>query len=126
MTTEEKLREVLLPVFNLKSAEQIQPGHSLIGDLGADSLDFVEIIHLIDRNFGIEMSANEILLGGQKLNMEDMFQDNVLTESGARVLQSTFAAREDNIRPGMNKIELFTLLTVHDLALIIESRLAKA
>ena len=41
---EEKLREILLPVLGLDEIEEVQPEHSLVKDLEADSIDFVEII----------------------------------------------------------------------------------
>ncbi len=123
MNVEEKLREMLLPVFNLDSVEEVNLGDSLVKDLEADSLDFVEIIHLIDRTFGVQITTNEILVGGKPINTENLFNANMLTLEGAKILTESFENKKDQIREGMNKIELFSLLTVEDLANIIQTKM---
>jgi acyl carrier protein len=123
MDIENKLREILLPVFELESIEEIQPDQSLIKDLGADSLDFVEILFLIERNFNIVITAQEIMLGGMKVNAEELFTDSLLTDNGLKQLLQNFPERTDKLKVGMSKIELFSLITVRDLASLIQSKI---
>jgi acyl carrier protein len=118
-----KLNEILAQVFNLESPDSIKDTDSLINDLGADSLDFVEIIHLIERNFGVIIKTNEIMLGGKDLTMEQLFADGRLTSRGAESLKEAFSGKKDMFREGMTKVELFTLLTVGDLEGIIRSKM---
>ena len=49
MEIEYKLRELLMPVLGIANIEEIQPSQALVNDLGAESIDFVEILYLIDR-----------------------------------------------------------------------------
>ncbi len=123
MNVEKKLREMLLQVFELDSIEEINIGDSLVKDLEADSLDFVEIIHLIDRTFDIQISTNEILVGGKQINTENLFSANMLTSEGATILMESFENKREQIHEGMNKIDLFSLLTVEDLANIIQTKM---
>lgn len=118
-----KLNEILAQVFNLESPDAIKDTDSLISDLGADSLDFVEIIHLIERSFGVIIKTNEIMLGGKDLTMEQLFVDGRLTSGGAESLKEVFSGKKDMFREGMTKVELFTLLTVGDLEEIIRSKM---
>jgi acyl carrier protein len=116
---EEKLKDILALVFNLESPDGILDTDSLIEDLGADSLDFVEILHLIERNFGVVIKSSEIMLGGSNLAMEELFRDGRLTAGGTDSLKTSFTEKRDRFREGMTKLELFSLLTVGDLAAII-------
>lgn len=119
----QQLRQILARVFNLEHPGTINDNDSLIGDLGADSLDFVEIIHLIERTFGVVIKTDEIMLGGSGLKMEELFVDGKLTADGVVSLKTAFTAKETRLYEGMNKVELFTLLTVADLEAIIQAKL---
>ncbi len=119
---EEKLKEILARVFNLESPGSIRMTDSLIADLGADSLDFVEILHLVERTFGVVIRTSEILTGQSDLPEKEMFVDGRLTPRGVEVLQGTFSGKRSDFREGMTKIDLFSLLTVGDMAAIIRSK----
>ena len=123
MSTEERLRKILLPVFGLHSIDEVQPQHSLISDLGAESLDFVEIFHLIDRTFGVELTANSMMAGGQNVRTDELFEAGKLSAAGLDLLQKNFSTRRERIFTGMTKVQLFSLITVADLATIIESKM---
>jgi len=120
---EDQLKEILARVFNLESAASIRMTDSLIDDLGADSLDFVEILHLVERTFGVVIRTSEILLGRSGLPDEELFIDGKLSPRGVEVLQGTFAGKRSAFREGMTKVDLFSLLTVGDLAGIIRSKM---
>ncbi len=123
MNIEKKLRELFLPVFGLESIDEINPEASLINDLGADSLDFVEILHLIERHFGVVIKTDEVMFGGANINTNDLFVNGRLTVEGASLLWSNFPEKKDSFKTGMTKIELFSLLTVRDLVKIIKSKM---
>jgi acyl carrier protein len=121
---EVKLKDILARVFNLETPDSIDDSDSLIADLGADSLDFVEIIHLIEKTFGVVIKTDEIMLGGSGLAMDELFVDGRLTGDGADRLKSAFHAKQQQIRESMTKVEMFSLLTVADLAAIVRAKLA--
>jgi acyl carrier protein len=119
----QQLKEILARVFNLENGETINDSNSLIADLGADSLDFVEIIHLIERTFGVVIKTDEIMLGSSGLNMDELFVDGYLTAAGALQLKGAFPAKQEQFRDAMTKVDMFSLLTVADLAAIIRAKL---
>lgn len=120
----QQLKEILARVFNLEDVETINDNDSLIVDLGADSLDFVELIHLIERTFGVVIKTDEIMLGGSGLNMDELFVDGRLTSDGAMQLKKAFPAKQEQFRESMTKVDMFSLLTVFDLAAIIQVKMA--
>lgn len=122
MNIEAQLRQTLLPVFGFTSADQIPESASLVRDLGADSLDFVEIVYLIERDFGVALKTNELVFSGASVPMDTLFAEGRLTEEGAAMLQSKFPESNGRFRAGMTKVDLFQSITVRDLADIIRLR----
>ena len=123
MNIEEKLRELLIPVLGLESIDQIPVNASLVKDLGADSIDFVEIMYIIESNFGIVLKTSELVAGGQSISQDDIFEVGCLTESGLELIEKSFPGNAGRFKVGMNKVDIFSSITVHDLAYIIELKM---
>lgn len=123
MNIEHTLRQALLPVFGLESVEAVPLEASLVNDLGADSLDFVEITYLIEQHFHVVLKANELIVAGGKVDAERLFVEGKLTSEGAAILAKQFPDQPGRFAPGTTKIRLFQSLTVRDLAGIIRERM---
>lgn len=122
---ETKLRLMLLPVLGIDTVEDVLPHHSLVFDLGAESLDFVELIYLIERDFGVALKMDEIVLSEGMHSEQDIFQDDNLTLNGYEILRQHFPEHSDKIKQGMSKFALYSLVTVRNLAGIIHYKLMK-
>lgn len=118
-TIENRLREMLLPILGFDSLEEVQPQHSLVHDLGAESLDFVEIMYMIERDFGVILKTKEIIFGGSSVAENQVYTDGKLTQAGALIIAEQFPENAQKITAGLTKVDIFSLLTVHDLAKII-------
>ena len=57
MDTKDRVTKIIKKQLYVKESE-IKPEASLVDDLGADSLDIVEIVMEIEEEFGIEISYN--------------------------------------------------------------------
>ncbi len=125
MSIELKFRELLVPVLGFDEVEEIGPDAALVNDLGADSLDFVEIVYVIEKNFGVILKTNEIIVGGESLNQDMVFEDGCLTDEGLELINRKFPENKGRFRPGMTKVEIFSLITVRDLVNIIELKMAE-
>jgi acyl carrier protein len=119
---ENKLRRILLPVFGLSTIEEVLPESSLVNDLGMDSIDFVEVIFLIERNFKVVIKMKDFIVGGVKINEEDIFAEEKLNAKGAELLNKQFPAKNGLFKAGMTRRDLFSSFTVRDLANIIAER----
>lgn len=59
MKVEDKVIEIIMEQLDV-TKEQCVPAASFIDDLGADSLDLVELIMEMEENFGVEISDEEL------------------------------------------------------------------
>lgn len=58
MTTFEKVQELIVDTLNF-DAEEITPEVDLIKDLGADSIDAVELVMALEEEYGLEIPEEE-------------------------------------------------------------------
>jgi acyl carrier protein len=56
---EEKVKHFLVEEIEVEEA-MIKPNAHLTNDLGIDSLDFVDIVVIVERNFGFKIKAEEM------------------------------------------------------------------
>jgi acyl carrier protein len=54
MAVEDKIRDIIVEQLGV-TAEEVVPEASFIDDLGADSLDIVELVMAIEEEFGLEI-----------------------------------------------------------------------
>jgi acyl carrier protein len=54
MAVEDKIKEIIVDQLGV-AAEEVVPEASFIDDLGADSLDIVELVMAIEEEFGLEI-----------------------------------------------------------------------
>ncbi|WP_297056777.1 acyl carrier protein [Thermosulfurimonas sp.] len=58
MAVEEKVIKIIAEKLNV-SEDQVKPEASFVDDLGADSLDLVELVMAMEEEFGMEISDEE-------------------------------------------------------------------
>jgi acyl carrier protein len=59
MTVEEQVKQIIMEQLNV-TEEECVPEAKFIDDLGADSLDLVELIMAMEDHFGLEISDDEL------------------------------------------------------------------
>ena len=121
IVTEEKVFEELKKaiVETLRSDEgSINPGTSLINDLGAESLDFLDINYRLEQAFGIKMARHFVLE-----HIEEMFGEGTaindegqLTDKAVELLKIRFGNQMTGLEPGMDMDEVPVLVTVQSIA----------
>jgi len=98
--------------------QSITPEKSLVQDLGAESLDFLDINYRLEHAFGIRMARQLVLE-----HVEEMFgegsavdESGRLTEKGAKLLKIRWGDHSSNIRSGMELDQVTALITVQTMA----------
>jgi len=99
----------------------------LVDDLGADSLDLVDIIFTLERKFGINVRETEFnFLTRLDFGSPEVMRDGFLTESVVDKLAAWLPAVEE--APDRGKItprQLFSMITVESICLVVERRRAQ-
>ncbi len=58
MSAEQRVREIIAEQLGINE-DEIQPNYTFMGDLGADSLDLVELILALEEEFEMEISDSD-------------------------------------------------------------------
>jgi len=97
---------------------------SIINDLGADSLDLVELMFLLERQFGARLTQDDLRLPRQLgLTEEEIHLNEVLTRLALQRLRERFPASAALLVEGMTRRQLAILLTPRQVAVSIEAKL---
>ncbi|MPL96332.1 Acyl carrier protein [bioreactor metagenome] len=119
MNTTDQLRELLTPVLGITSIDEIKPESALVRDLGAESIDFVEILYLIETEMGVKIKIQEIAMTEYSSDGNNL-QDGKISNEIAERLNKDF--NTDRFTEGTTVKELFESFTVKDLATIIDKK----
>jgi acyl carrier protein len=100
----------------------------LMEDLGADSLDLVELMYLLEQEFTITLSKDDLSLSAQLgLEESEIHEHEVLTPRALELLRARFPRAADGLlKPGIQRKHLAALLTVEEVARAVERKLAPA
>lgn len=119
MDTLNRLRELLMPVLGITSIDEIKPDSALVKDLGAESIDFVEILYLIETKMGVKIKIQEIAMTEYSSDGSNL-QNGKITGEIAEKLNRDF--NTSRFCEGMTVKELFESFTVMDFATIIDKK----
>ncbi len=109
----EEVKKAISEGIDIDSAA-VQPESSLIKDLGAESLDFLDINYRLEQTFGIKMARRSVLDHMEELFGEEsaIDSDGKLTDKAARVLGIRYDGSGYQLRAGMDMDELPAMVTV--------------
>lgn len=120
----DKLRELIRDVLGVKAAD-IKLESVLVGDLGAESIDLLDLSFLIEDTFGITMEPNEFEKEVTARLPDGLFEKEGFLTEGAlaelrRALPEVDATR---LVPGFRKAQIPSLLTVGVFVRLIHRKL---
>jgi acyl carrier protein len=82
-----KVSNTLVTALNVDE-DEIQPGARLQNDLGAESIDFLDIVFRLEREFNIKIPRGELFPESIFQGDPDMVQDGKVTPKGLAELRS--------------------------------------
>jgi acyl carrier protein len=120
-----KVSATLMEALNVDE-EEIQPTATLQGDLGAESIDFLDIVFRLEREFGIKIPRGElfpesIFQGDPEFVQNGKVTDKGLAELRARMPYADLSKFEKN--PDVRAIS--DLFTVDMIARYIQGKLVE-
>ncbi|WP_282786262.1 MULTISPECIES: phosphopantetheine-binding protein [unclassified Nocardia] len=109
--------------------DEVEPDATVLGELGAESIDLLDILFRIERKVGVKIQAAEIaeLLQGDLTDEEWEDADGVLTAAGLAQLATVLPQIDQAELAGkITADQVMTLFTVRNLAEMTSARAALA
>ncbi len=109
----EKLQGLIKNVLGIKT-DKIQMGSVLVKDLGAESIDLLDLSFLIEDNFGLTIEPNEFEKEVKKrIPGGEYEKDGFLTEAALEELRKSLPeVDQSKLVKGLRKADIPSLLTV--------------
>src|SRR3984893_4345760 len=85
-----KVSATLMEALNVDE-EEIQPTATLQGDLGAESIDFLDIVFRLEREFGIKIPRGELFPESIFQGDPEFVQNGRVTDKGIAELRARMA-----------------------------------
>lgn len=122
----ERVADALVQALGASRSE-LTPQTSLAADLEAESIDFLDIVFRLEKEFGIEVGRGE-LFPQELLRDPAMVVNGTLTDAGVTALRQRFAFTDlSALKPGAAVDDLMNdLLTVQLIVDYVESKLRAA
>jgi acyl carrier protein len=118
----EKVQAALVDALGVED-DEVTPEATMVGDLGAESIDFLDIVFKLEKAFGINIPREE-LFPDDILTNAQYVQDGKVTPQGIAELKSRLPWADLSKFEGNPRVQDFgNLLTVNDLCRYVESKL---
>ena len=122
----QQVQEVLVDALGVDD-DEVAAEATLMGDLGAESIDFLDIVFRLEKAFGIKIPREELFPAENLMNDSEFVHNGKLTETGLaelreRMPHTDITAFESD--PDINK--LADLFTVNAIVNYVEGKLEAA
>jgi acyl carrier protein len=108
----QQVQEVLVDALGVDD-DEVTAEATLMGDLGAESIDFLDIVFRLEKTFGIKIPREELFPAENLMNNSEFVQNGKLTEKGLSELREKMPHTDISgfvDDPDINKLgDLFTV-----------------
>jgi acyl carrier protein len=122
----EQVRTVMVDALGVDD-DEVKPEATLMGDLGAESIDFLDIVFRLEKAFGIKIPREELFPAEALMNNPEFVSNGKLTAKGLAELKARMPhtnISEFAKNPDMSKFA--DLFTVGMIVNFVESKLKAA
>jgi acyl carrier protein len=122
----EKVRAVLTDALGVEE-DEVTPNATLQRDLGAESIDFLDIVFRLEKEFAIKINRGELFPNDDLMNSPEFVESGRMTPAGLVKLRSALPHvdfRKFESDPRVS--EMPTLFTVNTIVNYVENKLKAA
>lgn len=127
-TVQSKVSECIAEALGI-DAGKVQPATSLVNELGAESLDFLDIIFRIEKAFQLSLSREDLGMGmqeaedGGRMSEEELARD-LTPEECSRLLETFPGLDAAKFAGGLKVRDIPGLITPATLVALVQRKLA--
>jgi acyl carrier protein len=123
---EQRVCQLVADVLGRRLSE-VTPSSRLMDDLGAESLDYLDIVFQLEDRFGVKITRGELERAARgELSEEQFAPEGVVSPAGLARLRELLPEAAGAIRPGLRASAILGLFTVETFVKIVERKLAGA
>ena len=102
---------------------EVKPESILMADLGAESLDFLDIVFKLERQFGIQITRGEMERAARgDMSEEDFAPKGIISERGLARLRELMPEALARIQPGLRPMQILGLFSVQTFANLVKAK----
>jgi len=118
----DKVRTALVDALGVDE-DEVTPEATMVGDLGAESIDFLDIVFRLEKAFNIKIPRGE-LFPEDVLTNPEYVKDGKVTAAGLDLLKKRMPFADlSKFQANPNVQDFGNLLTVQDMVRYVESKL---
>jgi acyl carrier protein len=122
----EQVKTVMVDALGVDD-EEVRPEATLMGDLGAESIDFLDIVFRLEKQFGIKIPREELFPAESLMNNPEFVANGKLTDKGLTELKNKMPHTDiSNFVKNPEMSKLGDLFTVGMIVNFVESKLKAA
>ena len=119
---DEKVRAIVAEALG-RDLALVTPEASLTEDLGAESLDLLDIVFRIERTFEVQITRGEMERAARGDMTDEQFAPGgVISAAGLDRLRALMPEARARIVPGLRPAQILTLFTARTFASIVEGK----
>ena len=116
------IREIVAEALGT-DLDRVKADSLLMHDLGAESLDFLDIVFKLERAFHIQITRGEMERAAQGDMKEDEFAPGgVISEKGLTRLRELMPEAKDRIQPGLRPGQILGLFSVQTFVTLVKAK----
>ena len=120
----DRVRQIVADALGRPHAE-VSVTSNLMDELGAESLDFLDIVFQLEQTFGIEITRGEMERAARGDMSDDEFAPGgVISEAGLARLRELMPEADARIQPGLRPRQILTLFSVQTFVNLVEAKQA--
>lgn len=122
---QEKVFQIIADALYVER-DEVQPDANLMNDLGAESIDFLDIIFRLEKEFNVKIPRGEVEKRAKGSLSDDEFAiDGILTEQGLECLRASMPEiSADQIKSGLFVRDIPGLFTASTFVRMVEEQLS--
>ena len=121
----DKIKNALVEALGVDE-DEVTPEATLVGDLGAESIDFLDIVFRLEKAFNIKVPRGE-LFPEDILTNTDYVKDGKVTAEGLKQLRERMPFADlDAFSANPNVKDFGNMLTVQDMCRYVEGKVGVA
>ena len=121
----DKIKNALVEALGVDE-DEVTPEATLVGDLGAESIDFLDIVFRLEKAFNIKVPRGELFPEDILTNTEYV-QDGKVTAEGLKQLRERMPFADlDAFSANPNVKDFGNMLTVQDMCRYVEGKVGVA